>query len=154
MNFSIEDARPDQTEEMLALFPRLADYELPSRRTPEELWKGDAELAKKWAQGGLPEAIFKVAVDHNSVVLGVAFAQLRPEALSLKPSAHLEVLTVSKEAEGHGVGKALVEAVEQDVKSLGATSLTLNVLCNNLNARGFYQHLGFEEELLRCIKDI
>ena len=154
MKFTISDASPDNLEGMLALYQRLAEFEVPSRRRPEELWAGDALLTQKWADGMVENAIFKIALDSQSVVVGTAFARLRPEALSQKPSAHLEVLVVADNAEGHGVGRALVEAVEVQVKEMGASSLTLNVFRNNKAARGFYQKLGFDEELIRCIKEL
>lgn len=154
MKFTIEDAVPEQLEGMLALYQRLASFEVPSRRRPEELWAGDALLTQKWADGEVENAIFKVAVGSEAEILGVAFARMGPEALSRKPGAHLEVLVVGSEAEGKGVGRALVESVEQTVKEMGAKSLTLNVFRNNQKARGFYGKLGFDEELIRCIKEL
>lgn len=150
----IADAKVGQLEEILSLLPRLASFDLPQRRKPEELWEGDADLLRDWAQGKLTEAFVKIAVDEKESILGVAFAQLRKEALSQKPSAHLEVLVVAEPAQGRGVARALMAATEEAVKNRGAKTLTLNVFGNNAKARGLYRHLGFEEELLRCIKDL
>ena len=154
MQFTVRPAQPDQADQILALLPRLADFQIPSRRQPEELWTGDSQLVHKWAAGNLPDSVFEVAVSSQGEVVGVAFATLRPEALSQTPSAHLEVLSVAKEAEGSGAARTLVSAIEERVKELGAQSLTLNVFMNNERARGFYRHIGFDEELLRCIKDL
>ena len=154
LTYTIGDGEVAQIHEILALLERLASFEIPQRRCPEELWTGDAKLLKQWAAGGLPDAVVKVAVGEDKTLLGVSFAQLRPEALSEKPGAHLEVLVVSKSAEGQGVGRALMEETERAVGALGAETMTLNVFMVNAKARGLYRHLGYEEELLRCIKTL
>ena len=154
MSYRISQPDPVHLDAMLGLLPRLASFELPSRREPQELWTGDAELVRKWAAGELPESIFRIALAENGEVVGIAFATFRPEALSQKPSAHLEVLAVAEHEAGKGVGKLLVTAVESEVKARGCTYLTLNVFMRNEKARGFYGRLGFDEELLRCIKEV
>jgi len=133
----------------------LASFELPPRREPEQLWRGDADLVRKWAQGELPEAILKVGVQgQDKAVVGVAFAQMRPEAFSQTPSAHLEVLAVAKSVEGQGLARALVQEIEATVADRGAKSITLNVFRNNERARALYGRLGYDEELLRCVKEL
>lgn len=153
-NFLVLDGRHEQIDTILVMLERLAGFPLPLRRQPQDLWAGDAELLKKWAVGGLPEALVKVAQDGDERLLGVAFAQHRAEALSGAPGMHLEVLAVIEGVEGLGVGRALLESIEGAAREQGARFLTLNVFMNNQNARGFYRHLGYDEELLRCIKDL
>lgn len=152
--FSVRDGTPTHIAAIRQLLTRLADFELPPRREPSELWQGDGQLLEAWALGSLPEAMVKVAENEDGVVLGLAFAQMRAEALSGKPAAHLEVLAVSHQAEGQGVARALLAAIETAALERGAKALTLNVFVNNEKARGFYRHLGYDEELLRCIKDL
>ncbi len=152
-NFEILDARPEQIDPILALLERLSSFSIPARRQPVDLRRGDGELLEQWADGQLPEALVKVALAEG-LLLGVAFAQNRPEALSQASAMHLEVLAVSQAAEGSGVGKALMAAVESAARASGSKFLTLNVFVNNEKARGFYRHLGFDEEMLRCIKDL
>ena len=152
--FVITEASHQHIDDILSLLHRLASFPIPARRRPEHLWSGDAELLRSWADGGLPEALVKVAQNPQGEVLGVAFAQLRPEALSQLPAAHLEVLAVAEKAEGMGVGRALMDAVERASRALGAKAMTLNVFVSNEKARGFYRHLGYDEELLRCIKEL
>ncbi len=138
---------------MLELFPRLAAFPLPPRRTPEQIWRGDAELLKEWARGELPQAVLRVALSGERVV-GIAFAQPRPEALSGRPAVHLEALLVAEDYQGRGIARALVTAVEEQARELGMTAVTLNVFMLNERARGLYRSLGYDEELLRCIKDL
>jgi ribosomal protein S18 acetylase RimI-like enzyme len=152
-SYKIVPARPEQLRDMLELFPRLADFEIPDRRQADDLWRGDAELLEKWAHGEI-EAMVMVAVTSQEDIAGVAFARCRLEALSHRPSAHLEAIAVAKEHEGHGLGRELLAAIEKRCRDQGAETLTLNVFRVNQRARGFYERLGFDEELIRCIKTL
>ncbi len=137
---------------MLALFPRLAAFSLPPERRPEDLWEGDADLLRRWSTGAVPQCLVYVAVDSDARIVGVAMAQLREELLSHEPSAHLEVVAVDDRVEGQGVGRRLIEAIEQAVQARGARSLTLHVFARNTRARGVYERLGFTGELIRYVK--
>jgi ribosomal protein S18 acetylase RimI-like enzyme len=152
MDFLIRAATPADTEQILALFPRLAAFEIPPQRRPEFLWQGDAEQVKRWSEGALPELLVFVAVNAANEVLGVSVARMGKELLSHAPSAHLEALMVRKEAEGRGIGGQLVDAIEQEARARGATSMTLHVFGSNTRARELYRRKGFNEELIRAIK--
>ncbi len=138
----------------LKLFPRLAAFELPKARVANHLWESDARMLLRWAEGNEPQCRVQVAVEegHHDTVLGVAMITLRKELLSHEPSAHLEALVVAAGTEGRGIGRRLVDAAEHEAKANGARSMTLHVFGSNARARGLYRRLGFDEELLRCIK--
>jgi ribosomal protein S18 acetylase RimI-like enzyme len=150
--YQIRAAVAADVEPILALFPRLAAFELPAERTAEHLWRGDAELIRMWGAGEVPQCEVCIAVDDQQGILGVAIAQLREELLSHAPSAHLEVLVVRGDAEGRGIGKALIEQIERAVQARGAQSITLHVFASNTRARAVYKRAGYTEELIRCIK--
>ena len=152
MSYSIRPATPADLDAMLALFPRLAAFELPPRRVPEHLWHGDAELLQAWAAGRAPNLLVRVAVDANDKVLGVALISLRDELLSHAPSAHLEVLAVDAAAEGRGLGRALLDSAEEAARARGAQSMSLHVFAKNTRARAVYERMGYDGELLRYIK--
>ncbi len=154
MNYSLRDAAVEDVDEILSLFPRLAAFALPPKRVAEDLWRVDADLLRSWSTGAAPQCVVRVAVNAEQAVLGVALTQLRPELLSAAPSAHLEVLVVRGDAQGRGIGQALVRDAEAAVLARGATSITLNVFSSNVRARGVYERLGFAEELIRCIKHL
>lgn len=79
---------------------------------------------------------------------------LRPELLSHEPSAHLEALAVGEGAEGMGIGGALIAATEEEARARGALSITLHVFTRNHRARKVYKRAGYDEELIRCTKQI
>ena len=151
--FSIRDAVQADCDAILALMPRLADYDTPPSRNPKHLWMHDAELLEEWRKGDA-ECLVHVAVDANDTVLGFSLVRLRPELLSLEPSAHLEAIAIDKRAEGMGVGKALLVEAEASAKAHGALTMTLHVFAVNTRARALYKKAGYDGELMRYIKPL
>jgi ribosomal protein S18 acetylase RimI-like enzyme len=154
MTYHIRPATPADLDEMLALFPRLAAFDLPANRAAEDLWRGDAELLRQWSAGRAPQCLVYVAENPEHALLGIAMAQLREELLSHEPSAHLEVIVVRDDAEGQGIGKALIGVIERAVQERGARSVTLHVFATNTRARAVYERLGYSGELIRYIKHL
>jgi ribosomal protein S18 acetylase RimI-like enzyme len=66
--------------------------------------------------------------------------------------AYINELATSEEAEGHGVGSALIQACEQWAREQGYRILTLSTGAANLRALGFYHHLGFRDEDVKLVK--
>ena len=60
MAIQIRDGTPADVPDILPLFPRLANFELPPNRASTELWKGDAKLLNLWANGESPESLVHV----------------------------------------------------------------------------------------------
>lgn len=138
---------------MLALMPRLAEFDVPDRRDPEHLWRDDAKLLQCWIDGQ-EECLVHVAVSREQQVLGFTLTRIRPEPLSREPSAHLEAIAVDRAAEGKGVAKALLAATEESAFEHGAETMTLHVISTNERARQFYERAGYFGELVRYIKDL
>ncbi len=137
---------------IVALLPRLADFDVPSHRVATDLWHGDADLLRAWASGQRGDVSVCVATDETGDVLGVAAASEREDLLSHAPSAHLEVLSVAKHAERQGLGHRLLASIEQTMRDKGATGMSLHVFGNNHQARALYVREGFDEEIVRCFK--
>lgn len=151
--FEVKPADASHGDAMLALMPRLADYDVPPSRNPEHLWKDDARVMRRWLEGE-EECLVHVAVNAADEVLGFTMVRLRPELLSHEPSAHLEAIALDKRAEGQGVAKALMAAAERAARARGALTMTLHVFACNTRARGLYERLGYDGELMRYIKPL
>ena len=154
MRFTIREARPGDAEAIRELLPRLSSFRVPPRRDPEELWRGDERILDGWLAGSEPDCRIRVAVDGDESLVGAVMLRLRPELLSGRPSAHLEVVVLAERAEGHGVGKALMEEAERVAREHGALTLTLTVFAVNTRARRLYEAMGYDGELIRYIKDL
>ncbi|MEM7277957.1 MAG: GNAT family N-acetyltransferase [Pseudomonadota bacterium] len=151
---TVAPANPGDYDAMQSLMPRLAEFELPAHRKPRDLWRHDAELLERWKQGKAEQCLVYLAKHANGDLLGMAITTLRPELLSGEPSAHLEALVVAEQAQGKGIAGALIDASEKAAAEAGALSITLNVFGLNKRARAVYARAGFDEELIRCSKQL
>lgn len=153
MTVTVRPATPDDQAAMVALLPRLADFDIPPIRNPEDLWSGDRDMLLAWFDGRAEHVRALVATD-GAAILGFTLLSFREELLSHQPSAHLEVLVLGKEAEGRGIGKTLIQATETLAKEGGAQSMSLHVFARNTRARGLYERMGFDGELMRYYKPL
>jgi len=153
MDYQLRKATAQDKDAILNLFPRLADFDIPTNRNPKHLWESDAKMFLEWMAGSRPDVDVSVAVSDKKVI-GVAIVSEQKELLSDEPSAHLEVLALEKSAEGFGVATALMNESDKLAKKRGAKSMTLHVFANNTKARALYERQGFDGELLRYIKPL
>jgi len=92
--------------------------------------------------------------ENSAGLLGYLFATTRLDYFTHEPHAHVEILALAPEAEGHGIARALMEEVEQWSRSRGYRRVTLNVFATNSRAKGLYEHLGYEPETIHYLKDL
>jgi ribosomal protein S18 acetylase RimI-like enzyme len=59
-------------------------------------------------------------------------------------TAHVHDLAVLPDAQGGGIGRALMARFEQELRDRGVGSYGLDVMAGNDSARGFYSALGLE----------
>ncbi len=154
MDMIVRPAARADGDAILALMPRLAAFDLPESRNPEHLWMHDAVLLRKWLEGEADSCRIHVADAGGGEIVGLAMVSLRPELLSLEPSAHLEALAVAPGFEGQGLGHRLIEAAEVDARANGAETMTLHVFAVNTRARRLYERAGYDGELVRYIKPL
>ena len=152
MNYSVRLATPADGEKMYAMLPRLAAFQLPKNRKPEDTYSGDAKMLRKWIDGKEQDCFVYVAVNHTDDILGWSYVRMQAEFMSYEPGCHLEVILVDEPAAGHGIGQALLDISETEAKNRGAQSMTLHVWKNNTRARAIYEKNGFTDELSRYVK--
>ena len=80
------------------------------------------------------------AVEEDGRRVGTVFLGLRDGG------AFLYDITIDPEERGHGVGRAAMLALEDEVRALGHDSVALNVWGGNAVARGLYRSLGYAEQ--------
>ncbi len=153
MDYTIRTATPADAEAIKEILPRLANFDIPSARSAEQLWHGDRDLLVGWEKGER-ECLVYVATQADDAVLGACIVTMREEMLSHLPSAHLEVLVIDEKAEGRGIGHALLLQAQVAAKEAGATSMSLHVFAGNTRARSLYEKDGFDGELLRYYKPL
>ena len=154
MNYLIREAQVADKEAIRALFPRLAAFDVPGHRHPQDLWAGDLKLFDQWVVGKQPDCFVFVGCTEEHHILGMAMVRLQPDALSGAPSCHLEAIAVSEASQGSGLGSQLIAVCEKEAYTRGALSMTLHVFENNRKARQVYERVGFTVEIMRYRKDL
>lgn len=147
---TIRAAQPDDHAFILDLVDRLVSFEVPAWRPKAELIEGDRRPLRHWFDAPKDdEAIFIAELD--GVPAGYAYLVTLVDFFTERPHAHLSVLAVAEQAEGKGVGSALLDRSVAWAKEQGADRLTLSALVTNARARALYERRGFGGEYIRYV---
>jgi ribosomal protein S18 acetylase RimI-like enzyme len=150
---SIRPARLDDEPFLVGLTPRLADFPLPPWRAAEEIAQADRRQLHDALRGELLHSAILVAeLSPGGERAGYVFATTKHDYFTRAAHAHVEILAVEAEAEGRGVARALMNAIEQWSRRRGYTWVTLNVFDRNARARELYDDLGYEPETVHYRK--
>jgi len=105
--------------------------------TEAEIKKRFDSITKRW------DARLLVASQPSLPILGWIHVQAT-YLLEADPRAAIWGLVVAESARGLGVGRALVEAAEEWAVTLGLQAMAVNSNTIRVQARGFYEHLGYK----------
>lgn len=103
-----------------------------------------ADVYKKVEKGNVKAW---VAVTHDSHMLGQVFLQLSSDRLELADGwnrAYLYSLRVRPDWQNLGIGSRLIEMVEDTLRKMNYTRVTLNVARDNQGAIRLYTKLGYK----------
>jgi GNAT superfamily N-acetyltransferase len=154
MPIHLRTAEPADRAAVVSLCERLADFALPPGRTAQEIAVADLHLIDAQLASPDDAVLFLVAKDEKDEVVGTLFANTRTDYFTGNVAAYVEVLAVSSLAQGKGVARQLMTAVEGWARAKGFYRVELSVFANNRRARSFYDHLGFREEFVRCVREV
>jgi len=153
MPTTVRPARSDDRAEILALVPRLRAFGAPPLRPPEDLDRAEAAALSR-ALDGVPDTAILFVAESDARVAGVAYVQTATDYFTHERHAHLDILIVAEDAEGRGVGRALLNAVDDWTRSRGYRFVTLNVFPDNTRARGVYERAGYGIDTLKYVKEL
>lgn len=151
MAVNIRQATKDDLEFLLRLVPRLSGFGLPPTRDAKALETFTHDLLIKTLNENLATSAMLIAEDDKKR-LGFVRLEEEKEFFSGEAYGYVAILATTQEAEGKGVGKALMAAAEAWSKERGYRYLSLSVFATNTHARGFYKKLGYDEELLKLTR--
>ncbi len=147
---TIRPAQPSDRDFVLAMADRLVSFEVPAFRTKDELADGDRRALAEWFRDPKPdEALFVAETDGRQA--GCAYLVTLVDYFNERPHAHLSVLAVAADAEGKGVGSALLDRSEAWARERNSDRLTLSALVTNSRARALYERRGFSGEYIRYV---
>jgi len=148
MNVTIRKARHADEQQLRALYEILDSYHC--RALPGLFREPDDPVAARDIATSLadPEALLLVA-EVDGTVGGLAGARVVEvsgnDAVYLpRRFGYVDDMVVLPELQGRGVGRKLLEAIEEWAREQGADTLELTVFEFNAGARGLYERSGFE----------
>jgi GNAT superfamily N-acetyltransferase len=152
---TIRPARPDDEAFLIRLTRRLADFPLPAWRSADEIAQSDRQILRDSLRGLLPGSAILVAEgEPEGTPAGYVFATTRQDYFTATAHAHVEVLAVEPDAQGQGVARGLMEAIEAWARDCGYGWVTLNVFDRNTRARALYDRLGYLPETIHYRKEL
>jgi GNAT superfamily N-acetyltransferase len=85
-----------------------------------------------------------VVAELDGEVVGLAHLQVTPAIERDRPAAKLGVLIVDEARRGHGIGRALVAAMEAEARLRGCELLFVTTAERRHDAHAFYERVGLE----------
>jgi ribosomal protein S18 acetylase RimI-like enzyme len=132
---------------------RLAEFDRPSWRSREEIVEGDRRALREALDAPADGTALFVA-ELGGERAGCLLLWTLEDYFSRQPHAHISVIAVTHAAEGHGVGRALMEHAESWARDHGHDRLTLSVFEGNRRAQALYERAGYRVEMRRMSKQL
>lgn len=142
----------DDEPVLTALAERLTAFELPAWRRPEDISTADAREMMDAVRGSDPDNEVWVA-ERGGRVAGCLHVLALTDFFGLR-HGHISVIATTAEAEGTGVGAALLAFAEDWARQRQLTLMTLNVFATNARALRFYERRGWVPEMLKYVKPL
>ncbi|KAK1180672.1 GNAT family N-acetyltransferase [Streptomyces sp. NBS 14/10] len=117
-------------------------YLAPPSRAETDGWL-DGVLAD--VRTGDAAFVLATSADGSGEVLGCALWRRRATVASYRHTAELQQVMTHPAARGRGIGRLLVSALIENVRTAGLELLLLGVRGNNHGAIALYEDLGFRE---------
>jgi GNAT superfamily N-acetyltransferase len=137
----LRDAKPGDAPRLVELIHELG-HEIDEKRVRRNL-----AALKKTGETPLVAAVGKQLVGMCGVGRRVVIH--RPA-----PLGRITALVVTREAQGHGIGKMLVEAAEAWMRKGGCQLVEVTSNDRRAEAHAFYRRLGYERSSIRFFKKL
>lgn len=134
---------------ILNLSTRFNEIQFMEYRDRELMNQKQLELAKNALLTNRSDIFI---AEDNKEFLGYLEIFKDTDYFTNQPIAYISAIAVTPTGEGKGIGKKLMEKAESWCLNKECTGLILDVFKANKNAVNFYQHLGFEEEIVKMVK--
>ena len=137
----IRDAKPSDSARLAELI-----HELGHEITEKQVSKNLSALKKS---GETP-----LVATLDKVVVGMCGVGRRVVIHRPAPLGRITALVVAKEAQGHGLGRMLVEAAEDWMRKKGCQLVEVTSNDRRAAAHAFYRHMGYERSSIRFFKKL
>ena len=93
------------------------------------------------------EPVFAFVAERDSQLIGIAHYLFHRSTTRIAPVCYLQDLLTAEAERGHGVGRALIEAVQERARAQGSLRLYWHTQTTNVAGRALYDklaaHTGF-----------
>ena len=149
----IRPAVASDARAILALADRLHAFGPTTRGAAEIARRERAELSNALSRPSAASSLL-VAEQPLSGVVGVILLDERCDYFTDQRHGHVSILAVARDAEGQGIGGALLTAAEEWARANGFARLTLSVFTENDRAKRFYERQGWRPEIETWYKSL
>lgn len=156
MDFSIRKAIEIDYEGMNALFEEIDEFHRNALPTVFRKPEGPART-REFISGVIsnPNAVIFIAENQDEIIgLAYAYVRINPEHAIRIPcrAGEVDQIIVHKKYRRCGVGRALMERIDQWASQMNLDHLELSVWNFNGEARDFYRSLGYQDMFIRAWK--
>lgn len=151
---TIRRATPEDRKWILDLAPRLHDFGPPPYRPRDVMDRAVVASIDGALTGATPGADVLVAEGADGAPLGFVHLHGARDFFTGEEHGHVSDIVVKADAEGRGVGQALMAAAEAWARGRGYRLLSLHVFDGNARARTFYAGLGYQPDISKLIKPL
>lgn len=150
----IRPADPMDDSALTLLADRMADFPLPSWRTPGEIATASLPMLRAAVHQRGIEATVLVAEQGRGNILGCVLVTVHRDQWNGERYARMAVLAVQRGAEGRGVASSLLDAAQSWARREGLRRFACDLFDSNWRAQRFCEHHGFKRDTTRYLKEL
>lgn len=154
MTIRIRKCTPSDQEFILSLVTRFSEFNLPEWRTTTEINRTNYLALMQALDNPEDASTILIAEDENGVQAGFIHLQTQTDYFNGEKHGYISDLAVSQAFEGQGVGRMLLDTAESWTLEQGYRLLTLYVFADNTRAKGLYEKIGFQPEVVKYVKPL
>jgi ribosomal protein S18 acetylase RimI-like enzyme len=139
---------------IIGMSTRFTEFDFMEWREPELMKEAQLKMARESVESNDPDSDIFVVEDEKKNLLGFLHMTKNVDYFTGEEQGYISSIAVSKEGEGKGIARKLMEKAEEWTKSKGYKQLTLNVFARNERAVNLYKKIGFENEIVKMVKEL
>ncbi len=144
---------PSDSDFIKSLIPRFSEFDLPAWRQRDEIDQATQTSLQKAMEEPEPDSAIFIVEDESGTPAGFIHLETQVDYFGEK-HGYISDLAVDKSFEGQGVGHLLLEKAEEWTRTKGYCLLSLYVFAGNTHARRIYEKHGFDQEVIKYVKEI
>ncbi|KMK75625.1 GNAT family N-acetyltransferase [Alkalihalobacillus pseudalcaliphilus] len=137
--------------DILELAKRFNNIYYMSFRDESLMCKKQEELAVQ-AVNNNKENIY--IAEESGDFLGYIELNIQEDFFTNRKQAYVSAIAVTEKGEGKGIGKVLMKKAEEWAVNQELSEVILDVFLSNKRAIGLYEHLGYQQEIVKMVKKL